>query len=463
MATLSSAGIGSGLNVESIITDLMKIERQPVTRLQSQQNTLQSKISAMGTVKSAVSSLQTAAKALMPSVLQTPTAALSAYKANFADSTIATATTSSAAVPGTYSVEVQSLAVNQRQALGTTYASGEAALDFGSDSSRTLTLTKGGETSTINLDSSQNTLSAVRDAINKAATGVSATIVTDTGGKQNLLLTADEGGTANAVTVGGTATFIDPLGGSPIAAGSAFNQTQAAVDAAVKIQGIAIATSGNTITNAIDGVTLTLTKTGTTNLTVTRDNSELQKKVESFVSAYNSLNSSLKSLTSYNSETKVAGTLNGDASLRSIQSQLRGAITTTPSSLSSNDIKTLSDMGVSYQTDGSLKLDSTKFQKAASSNFTSLATAISAFGSAVNTVTGDLLATGGVISSRTDGLNASSRRLSQQIEALETRLTRIEKNYRAQYTALDIAMTSMSTTSSYLSQQLSILSSMATN
>jgi flagellar hook-associated protein 2 len=331
-------------------------------------------------------------------------------------------------VAGTYSVEVTALATNQRLALGKTYAAGDPVLDFGSDSTRTLTVTKNGTPVDITLESGQNTLAGVRDAINKAEAGVNATIVTDTGGKQNLLLTATTGGTAAAVSLSGTATFIDPgAPGSPIAASSAFTQTQAATDAAVKIQGVSIATKGNTITDAVDGITLQLTKTGSTSLTVTRDNSELKTKVESFISAYNALNSSVKSLGAYNASTKTGAVLNGDASLRTIQSQVRGAVTNTPASLNTNAVKTLADMGVSFQTDGTLKLDATKFDKAVSSNFTAVATALGAYGDAMKTTTTNLLGTGGVIASRTDGLNSSIKNLDKRIEALNTRLTMIEK------------------------------------
>lgn len=462
MATISSAGVGSGLNVESIVSSLMSVERQPLTNLQTRQSSYQSKISALGTLKSALSTLQTAAKALVPAIGQSATAALSSYTATLADTTIGSATASSSAVAGSYSVEVSALATNQRFALGTTYSSGDTVLDFGTDSSRTLTFTKGSTTTTVTLESSQNTLAAVRDAINNASAGVGASIVTDTSGKQNLLLTATDGGTANAVTIGGTATFINPAGGT-VAAASAFNQTLAATDASVKIQGVSIATSGNTITDAIDGVTLQLSKTGTTTLTVSRDTSDLKTKLNSFITAFNSLNSSIKSLGAYNTTTKTAAILNGDSSLRSIQGQVRESITSVPTSLASASIKTLSEIGVSFQTDGSLQLDTTKFDKAASSNFAAVASAISAYGSAFKTTTTNLLATGGVIASRTDGLNASVKSLDTQIDALNRRLTTIEKTYRTQFTNLDTAMASMNTTSSYLTQQLTLLSNMTSS
>lgn len=460
MASISSAGLGSGLNVESLVTGLMSVEKQPLSRLQTQQSSYQSKISAIGTLKSALSSLQAAAKALTPTTGQTATASFSAYKATFADSTIASATASNSAVAGTYAIDVTSLATNQRLALNTTYTAGATALDFGSDSSRTLTLTlASGTTSTITLDSSQNTLTAVRDAINNANAGASASIVTDTNGKQNLLLTATTGGTASTVTLGGTATFVNPANpGTPVAAGSAFTQTLAATDAVVKIQGVSIATKGNTITSALDGIDLTVNKTGSTTLTVTRDTSDLKDKLNTFITAYNNLNSSIKSLGAYDPTSKTSAILNGDASLRTIQSQVRSALTSTPASLSGSAYQTLSSLGVSFQSDGSLKVDSTKFDKAASTDFSAVATAIGAYGSALKTTTTDLLGTSGVIASRTDGLNASVKGISKRIDAINNRLAIIEQTYRTQFTALDTTMTSMGTTSTYLTQQLALLS-----
>ncbi|MBS0354811.1 MAG: flagellar filament capping protein FliD [Proteobacteria bacterium] len=454
MATLSSAGIGSGLNVESIVTGLMNVERQPLTQLQTQQSSYQSKISALGTLKSALSSLQSAASALTPATLQSPTAAFASFNATVADSTIASATTTSSAVAGTYSVNVTKLGSSQTLALNATFQSGDQALDFGSDDTRTLTIQQGSNAAvTITLDKSQNTLSALRDAINNAGAGVSASTVTDSNGVQHLQLTADQAGTANAITLGGTVAF---KGAAASVSNSDFTETQA-TDAIVQIQGITVKANGNTVSDAIDGVTLTLAKEGSTSLTLTRDTSALKSKLTAFVNAYNSLNSSIKSLGAYDATSKTGAVLNGDSSLRSVQSQVRAALTGTPSSLSSNAYKTLSSLGISFQSDGSLQLDSTKFDKAASTNFSAVASAISAYGSALKTTTTNLLGTTGVIASRTNGLNASVTSIGKQITALNNRLTIIEQTYRAQFTALDTTMTSMNTTSTYLTQQLAKL------
>ncbi|MCE1186574.1 MAG: flagellar filament capping protein FliD [Rhodocyclales bacterium] len=417
MATLSSAGIGSGLNVESLISGLMQIERQPLTSLQTQQSTAQSKISALGTIKSNLASLQNAAKALTPTTLQTATSALSNYTAALTDTTIGSASATSSAVPGTYSIEVTALANEQRYQLGKSYASTDAVIDFGGASTKTLSFTKGSTTVNVTLDTTQNTLGGIRDAINKAGTGLNATVVTGTDGKQNLLLSAATGGTANTVSIGGTAQFIDSSNpSSPIAASSAFNQTQAATDAVVKVQGVSISTAGNTITGAVDGVTLNLTKTGTTTLTVSRDTSALQTKLQTLVNSYNTLNSS-----------------------------------------TSSSIKQLADIGVSFQTDGSLSLDTAKFSKAATTDFAATASVIAYYSKALKSDATAMLDTNGTLTNRTTGLNSTVKNLGKQIDAMNTRLTRIENNYRSQYTALDKAMSSMSTTSSYLTQQLALL------
>jgi len=271
---------------------------------------------------------------------------------------------------------------------------------------------------------------------------------------QHLQLTADQAGTANTITLGGTVAF---KGAAASISNSDFAETPA-TDAIVQIQGITVKANGNTVSDAIDGVTLTLAKEGSTSLTLTRDNSALKSKLTAFVNAYNSLNSSIKSLGAYDATSKTGAVLNGDSSLRSVQSQVRAALTNVPSSLSSNAYKTLSSLGISFQSDGSLQLDSTKFDTAASTNFSAVASAISAYGSSLKTTTTNLLGTTGVIASRTNGLNSSVTSIGKQITALNNRLSIIEQTYRAQFTALDTTMASMSTTSTYLTQQLALLS-----
>lgn len=461
MASVSSLGSGSGLDLQGLLTKLMAAEQAPVTLLNQREAKFQSTISALGSLKGGLASLQTAAAALSPETTKTATAKFSTYQANIADSTIATVAASSSAVAGSYSLEVTALATAQRQALGSTYDATASVIDFGGNATRTLTLTKGSGASAsavdITLDSTKNTLGDLRDAINKAAAGVSAVIVTGADNKQNLLLTATDTGTTNAVTLSGNANFIDPAGGAAIAASSAFSTTQAATDAAAKINGIAVSASGNTLTTAVDGLTINLLKTNTgspTTITLTRDTGTLKSALYTFIKNYNDLNSSMSSLGGYDATTKSAGALNGDSTLRNARSQVRGVLDSVPSSLGGAVFQHFSDIGISADKNGVLSIDNTKLQKAIDTNFGAVAELAGAYGSRFKSVTDNLLSSSGSVSTKIDGINRSVALIDKQRDALNVRLTAIEKQYRAQFTALDTAIASMQSTSSYLTQQL---------
>jgi len=461
MAGISSLGTGSGLDLQGILTRLMSVEQIPLTTLAKREASYQSNISALGSLKGALSSLQTAANLLSPVAGQTATARFSVYQASVADTTVASVTAGSTAVAGTYSLEVTALATAQRQSLSTTYDATAPVIDFGGNATRTLTLTKGsGPSATsvnVTLDSTKNTLGDLRDTINKANAGVSAVIVTGTDGKQNLQLTATNSGVANAITLSGDASFLDPGGGASIAASSAFNVTQPAADSAAKVNGIAVSASGNSLTTAVDGLTINLQKTNTgspTTITLSRDTASLKTSLTTFVTSYNDLNTAMKALGSYDPKTKVAGALNGDAALRSSQALVRGALGTVPSALSGAVYQRLGEIVISADKNGALSLDSTKLQKAIDANFSAVAELVGAYGTRFKEVTDSLLAVGGTIASRTDGIQRSIADISQRRDALNLRLTTIEKQYRAQFTALDATVASMQGTSAYLTQQL---------
>jgi flagellar hook-associated protein 2 len=460
MASIASLGTGSGLDLESIVTKFMTVEKQPLTALNKREASYQASISSLGTLKGSLASLQTAAAALTPATGQSATAKFSTYQASVADSTIASVTASSSAVAGTYTLEVTALATAQSQSLKNIYGASEKVID--PSGGNTLTLTKGSGASAtsvdITLDSAKTTLADLRDAINNASAGVSAVIVTDTNSKQHLQLTATDTGTANAVTLSGVkfAAPADPADGSALDASLAFDTTSA-TDSAAKVNGIAVSGSGNTLTGAVDGLTINLLKTNAgspTTITLSRDTSTLKNNLYSLVKAYNDLNSTISSLGSYDATTKVAGALNGDATLRSTQSQLRAVFGSVPSSLSGATYQRLSDIGISVGKTGALSIDSTKLQKALDTNFTAVANAVGAYGSIFKGTTDNLLSTSGTIAARTDGLNRSVTDIGKQRDALSLRLTNIEKQYRAQFTALDTAVASMQSTSSYLTQQL---------
>jgi flagellar hook-associated protein 2 len=446
MATISSAGIGSGIDIESLITKLMAVENAPLTALSTKKSTYNNQISALGQIKSALATLQTAAAAFKSS------AGVYSYKATIADATIATASADSTAVAGTYSVEVQQLASAHKlvTAAGVSpSAGGTLNIQVGSGTAVDVTINPGA------------TLSDVRSAINAADAGVSASIVSGSSGQQ-LVITSLTAGTTGQLTITDSASLLGSL-----------TQAAPAQDAIVRIDGIQLAdTHSNIVTGGITGVTLNLlhtsaydSGTGTytpTELAVTNDSSNLKTKLEAYVKAYNDLNSLTKSLTAYSSTTKTAAILNGDSSVRSLISQIRTTMYAVPTGASSA-YQTLSSLGVQFQADGTLKLDSTILQTAMDANFTSVATSAIAFGSALNTTLTNVLATDGPIAQRNTGISAMISLIDTRSEELGRRLTAIEKRYRTQFANMDAMVAQMQATSNYLTQQLSALNQSTSN
>ena len=373
---ISSAGIGSSLDVNSIISQLMAVERKPMTALDTKETSYQAKLSAYGSLQGALGAFQSAAQALA-----TP-AKFVAQRAAVSDATIFSASAGGAAAAGSYSVEVGLLAQAQKlKSSGTAFAatsstigSGTLTIDFGSYSGDTFTLNPDKSTKTISIASGQSSLAGIRDAINAANAGVTAGIVND-GSGYRLTLTSRDTGAANAlriVVADGDGTHTDSSGLSQLmfdgrSSSGVQNLTQsaAAQNASVTIDGIVISKASNTITDAIEGVTLNLLKQSvvgtTTNLMVVRDSTGIRGAVESFVKAYNDSAKALADLSAYNATTKRAAILQGDSAVRSIQSELRRTLTSALNT-AGGGLTALSDIGIAFQTDGRLKLDSAKLQ-----------------------------------------------------------------------------------------------------
>lgn len=462
MASISSAGIGSGLDVESIITKLMTLEKQPVTQLQTQASTIQTKISAFGTLQSAVSTMRDAASALTKATTWGATAATSS------DTSVASVATGTNAIAGNYAVTVQNLAASQSVA-STSYASASALVGEG-----TLTLETGtwdmpepgfvarATISAMNIAiSNTDTLSDVRDKINAAGGGVTATIVTDSSGAR-LVLSSASTGLANgfrATGTGGAAGFTyDATDGS-----SPMTRTQTAADSKALINGLEVNSASNSLTDVVQGLTINLTKVSAdpVQISVTQDNTSIKAAVNSFVTAYNALASTLKSQTKYDESTKTAGTLQGDSTAVSLQRQLRNLVVGDTGA--SSVFASLSQVGVEMQSDGSLKVNDTKLTSAlgnlpelkklfanvdASDDANDgIAQRLRAFGDAV-------LGTEGMLTTRTAGLNSSLTRNQNQQDVYTTRMEAVEKRLRAQYTALDTKMASATALNTYITQQI---------
>ncbi len=441
--TISSLGIGTGsLDSASLVEQLMALERQPINRLNAKEKTFDAQISAFGSVKSRLSTLQSAA-----TTLADPNK-LAAYAATAGDADVISATAGTFAHAGSYTIDVQQLATAQKS-FSSLYAGTDT---FGAG---TLSFTVNGNTEDVVLSSSGNSLQDVANAINDADISVQATVVNGDAGSR-LVLTSRETGSDNAFTLAVTSgdanlTSLGTFDGAhPNALG--------AQNAIVTVEGETVTSQSNQITSAIANVTITATAVGTSTLDVARDNSGISDAVQSFVDAYNDLRNEIGSQTAYDSENKVAQPLNGDATTRTLLNHLRSSISSAPASLAGSDFEYLYSLGVSVQQDGTLTFTSSKLDDAINSDFNGVVTALNAYGTAIDDMATSFTEADGLIDNRVNGINSSISTIDDQRERLEQQLTITEARLRAQFTALDTLMASLSTTSNFLTQQLDSLS-----
>ena len=395
----------TNLDINSIISQLMTVERQPITKLNVKEAGYQAKLSAYGSVKGAVSSFQSAVQSVSSaSNFQT-------LKATPSDTTIFSASAASTATAGTYSLEVTSLAQAQKliatgqtsstAAIGTgtiTFDFGTIAIGAGSFDSVTGKYTGAGFTSNgdgttdITIDSSNNSLQGIRDAINAAQMGVTATIINDgSGTPYRLALSSDSLGVSNSmkISVTGDVALSDLLAQDPagLPAAQHLSQTVTAQNADFEVNGVTVSKTSNTVSDVIPGVTLTLSKVTTTpaTLTVARDTATVSSSIASFVKAYNDIAGTLKNLSAYDAAKQKGAILQGDSTVRSLQSQLRSMLNT-PVVGTSGTLTTLSDVGVSFQKDGTLAVNQTKLDSVMASNFSDIASLFSSVGKATDSL-----------------------------------------------------------------------------
>lgn len=469
---LASSSAGT-IDVPTLVSQLMTVERRPIDNLNTQVTSYQTKISSLGTIKGLVSGLQTA--------LQSLNSSAQGFSATPSDASVFSAAASSSAAAGNYSLEVTHLAQSQnlvaagRASSSTAISDGTATtvtFDFGTISGGLLSggIYSGGATfnangngsKSITIDGTNNTLQGISDAINAAQMGITATIINDgSGTPYRLALTSNSAGVSNSFkisTSGGDGTINTLLGYDP-AATQNLNQTVAAQNADFKLNGIAISKSSNTVTDAIQGVTLTLNKLTTTpaTLTVTHDTNAVSTAVSGFVDAYNALTSQLKSRSAYGSTTAPAGGLAGDGTLRNMLDQLRGIFNT---AASGGTLTSLSQVGVTTQADGTLKLDSTKLNNAMANNFNDVVNLFSGatgYVTRLNTWSTSVVSAGGLIDYHIKNLNTTIDGYNKHISQLEIRMKALQKQYTAQYTNLNMMLSSMNSTSTYLTQQFALL------
>lgn len=367
MASISALGTGSGLDLNTLLSQLSAAEQTRLTPLTTQQTSYKSKLTAYGVLQSALAKLETASTALKKADTLNSTA-VSGSNSAFS------ATTDSAASAGTYSIEVTNLAKAQ-SLLSADVPSATDKLGS-SDATRTITITQPGqkEPMKISLTSEQTSLTGIRDAINKQEGSVNASIMKADDNTYYLALTSKDTGTQSEMTisVAGDETLNNFLNYTPSSTGGsgALTQKVKAEDATLSVNGVSITRQSNTITDAPQGVTINLkavTKEGAPEqLTIVRDNTATKAAIQSFVDAYNSLQTTFGSLTKYTvvetgqDQSTSNGALVGDGTLRSIQTQLKSQL----ASSQSGDLKTLASIGITQDLDGKLVINADKLNTA---------------------------------------------------------------------------------------------------
>ena len=471
--TISSAGIGSGLDVSSIVAKLMAVEQQPLTKLQTQEASLQAQLSAFGQLNSVVSQLKDATTPLLdPSTYALTNAASS-------DPSSVSAGTTSGALPGLYMVSVSQLSASQSVVSpGGQYTDSTSPVGTGSititlgtwSTGQTAFTPKAGATAiTIPIGASDNTLAGIRDKINAANAGVTATLVTDATGTR-IALQSSNGGAANGFQIqvadddgnntdnaGLSRLAFDPPGGA-----AQMTLAQSSADTLATINGIAVTSASNTLANVIDGITFSLGKVTTQPVTVsvTRNTDAIKAKVSAFVAAYNQLNTFLAQATHYDAATKQAALLQGDGTTTAIQNQLHALVGT--KSGASATFATLSSIGVELQKDGSLKLNDAKFGDAvaklpelskALANVDTTTASNNGVGKRFAAWTTGLLASNGALPGKAKSIQDQIARNQKDQDALSDRLDATEARMRAQYNKLDSTMAQANALAKYVTQQ----------
>lgn len=360
---VSVPGIISGINTTKLITELSQVYQAPITQLQSQVAQENSDLTAWGNFKSALSQLQSGLSGL------SNINSLSQRSVTSSDTAVATATAGNSAVPGSYAVSVSGLA--QAQSLYSTDFASPQQTQIGTG---TLDIQTGsGSPVAVSITSSNDTLNGIAAAINNSAAGVKASVIYD-GSGYRLSITGDKTGSASAftVTASGATGSLSQLNYNSTTKN--MTESTSARNAVATINGIAISSSTNTLSNAIPGLTVTLSQTGTSTLSVNQDVSGVTKAVSKFVTSFNSAMKTINQLTSYNSSTNTAGPLLGNAEVQSIRTQLLNAISGFGIGLPLNSqYNGLGSVGISINNDGTLSLNSSKLTSALQSNFSTVA------------------------------------------------------------------------------------------
>jgi flagellar hook-associated protein 2 len=467
---IGTLGVGSGLDLEGLVTKLITNEGKPrFDRLATKEAKVQANISAFGSLKSSLDKLRTAANDL------NDTAAVGKRGVSTGGSKLFSASATSSATIGNYSIQVLGKATAQKLASTADFSSGTALAGAG-----TLSITSGSNSFSVTTDAT-TTLQGLRDAINGSAsnTSVAASLLVvakdpldaSAGTVTRLVLTAKETGTANAIQTSVTDADLDNTDNAGLSrfyysssdpVNSRMSQTQAAANARIAVDGFTAISSSNTFSDVAEGVTITVQEPpadplnpAVETLGITQDTTAASGRLKSFVTAYNDLAKTIRDLSAYDKTTNKGAALSGDATLRAISSQLRGIAST--AGLGSGTPGSLSDIGVSFQTDGNLKIDSAKLDTALKNQLpgvSALLTGTGGVGARFDAALDSILDSGGTLEARTQGFDKQLKSISAERETVISRLDRLEASYRTRFSALDATVARLKSDGDYLLAQL---------
>lgn len=451
MASIVSSGIGSGLDIAGIVQSLVAAEGQPVeSRISQQEARAQAKLSAFGSLKSALADLRDKLDVMKNLDKFLTRKAVSGNEDFF------TVSAGTSALPASYALEVVQLAQSQKLTSGA-FTDSDTVVGTG-----TLTLTIGADTADIDITSENNTLAGIRDAINAASDnpGVAATIVNADSGSY-LILTSESTGAAQGITVtqtggdgGLSALEYDPGMGL-----TSLTESIAPQDALIRIDGFDVMSDSNSFEGAIDGVTISVlqeTSGSTESLTVENDEDAARDLVADFVESYNALIDMFDSLTDYNVDAEIAAPLLGDSTVRSIRDQIRRELSTAVTDIDA-PFTTLSEVGIEVQLDGKLEIADDKLSTVLADDFVKFGQLFAnsdGFAVRLHELSDGFLKTEGIIEARTKGLEEKIDGFTDDRAALNERLASLETRLLRQFNALDSLLAQLSSTSNFLAQQL---------
>ncbi len=465
MASITTLGIGSGIDANSIVSQLVALERRPLQKMQAQATDIQTQLSSMGQIQSLFSKLQDAASKL------TGTTLWNSVSAATADATVVGVKSSGGTPAGSYQIAVRQLASAQSLVAPTRLTS--ATEPVGAGSLTFQTAREGAAAVTVEVTAA-DTLSTLRDKINASGAGVSASIVTDSGGSR-LALRSRETGLDGAFSVtaadaDGDNTDANGLSRFSYSAEAGVGQQmelrQAAGNALATVNGIDVESATNTLKGTVEGLTLTLGKVSTEpiDVTVTVDNDTIKKGITDFAAAYSDLARYIGQQTRYDEASKTGAPLQGDSATVSLQSRLRSLVNLT--SGASTTLGRLSDLGLQLQRDGTMSVSDSKLDVAmgnlrevrrALSNSDTAEPANAGLARRFGDLATAVLGTDGAVTNRASGLRKELTSNQKRQDQVNEKADRTEKRLVAQYSAMDASSARLSGLNSFVTAQLNVM------